>query len=142
MSDLMNIFGAGGFDSITIKRAFELRDAALRYANNGWAVFPVHHILNDGQCSCGSDKCRDKQKYRGKHPVTHNGVLDATIDNDLYCHGIFTICRVGMDAKTCRPLSPTACVEFHEFVSWNSRSLCRTCGILPAILRMGVSSSV
>jgi len=81
MSDLMNIFGAGGFDSITIKRAFELRDAALIYANNGWAVFPVHHILNDGQCSCGSEKCRDKQKYRGKHPVTHNGVLDATIDN-------------------------------------------------------------
>lgn len=81
MSDLMNIFGDGGFDSATIKRAFELREAALRYANNGWAVFPVHHILNDGQCSCGSEKCRDKQKYRGKHPVTVNGVLDATIDN-------------------------------------------------------------
>lgn len=52
---------------------------ALRYAADGFAVFPVYepNIIVDGvmtMCSCGKMDCR------GKHPRTINGVLDATTD--------------------------------------------------------------
>jgi Bifunctional DNA primase/polymerase, N-terminal/AAA domain len=57
-----------------------LMNAALKYAADGFAVFPVyeperHHggLL----CSCGKDGCR------GKHPRTVNGVNDATTDADI-----------------------------------------------------------
>lgn len=47
---------------------------ALDYAQKlGWAVFPCHTII-DGACSCGKTDC----KSVGKHPMTKNGVLDAT----------------------------------------------------------------
>lgn len=49
---------------------------AVSYAKMGWAVFPVHCIQN-GTCSCGNVDCKSK----GKHPLTKNGVCDAT--NDL-----------------------------------------------------------
>lgn len=56
-----------------------MSDYALRYAADGFAVFPVYepNILVDGVmtvCSCGKMDCR------GKHPRTINGVLDATTD--------------------------------------------------------------
>jgi hypothetical protein len=38
-------------------------EAALSYAEKGWRVFPLHHILPSGACSCGT-KCNDP----GKHP--------------------------------------------------------------------------
>lgn len=38
-------------------------DAALAYASAGWLVFPLHHILPTGACSCGT-RCSDP----GKHP--------------------------------------------------------------------------
>jgi len=41
----------------------ELLDAALCYEKLGLSVIPVHYIVN-GQCSCGSPKC----KAKGKHP--------------------------------------------------------------------------
>ncbi len=45
------------------------------YAKHAWAVFPVYSA-KDGRCSCGSPNCRDV----GKHPRTHHGHKDATID--------------------------------------------------------------
>lgn len=48
--------------------------AALGYVRQlGWAVFPVHSIINN-KCTCNNLKCRDK----GKHPATRHGVKDAT----------------------------------------------------------------
>ncbi|MFF2752769.1 bifunctional DNA primase/polymerase [Psychrobacillus sp. NPDC058041] len=51
--------------------------SALLYATRfGWQVFPLHWI-EDGKCSCKGKKvnCRP-----GKHPLTKNGVKDATLD--------------------------------------------------------------
>lgn len=50
---------------------------ALKYADNGWNVFPLHGIVN-GQCTCGM-KCASP----GKHPLTKNGLKDATTDSEL-----------------------------------------------------------
>lgn len=50
---------------------------ALKYAEQGFAVFPVHEperYPGGFQCSCRKEGCR------GKHPRTINGVKDATID--------------------------------------------------------------
>jgi len=48
---------------------------ALEYAKLGYSVFPCHSIL-DEQCTCGKPDC----KSPGKHPLTANGVKDATVD--------------------------------------------------------------
>ena len=52
--------------------------AALDYASEGWAVFPVHGRTDDGGCTCRRPDCGSP----AKHPVTRNGLLDATIDAD------------------------------------------------------------
>lgn len=54
-----------------------MKDHALRYADRGWRVFPLHSIER-GHCSCG----RACGKNAGKHPRTMNGVLDASGDPD------------------------------------------------------------
>lgn len=54
----------------------ELLVAALDYAANGWAVFPLHCPKGDG-CSCGKPDCG---KHAGKHPRTRNGFKSATTD--------------------------------------------------------------
>lgn len=51
--------------------------AALRCAGRGWPVIPLHWI-EDGSCSCPAMKCTSP----GKHPLTVNGVKDATTDNE------------------------------------------------------------
>ncbi|RKY10338.1 MAG: hypothetical protein DRP56_01260, partial [Planctomycetota bacterium] len=56
------------------QRVFE---CALAYAEKGWAVLPVHTII-DGKCSCGKRDCSSA----GKHPATANGVKDASTDAD------------------------------------------------------------
>jgi hypothetical protein len=48
---------------------------ALRYAAQGWSVFPLHSPQN-GQCSCGRLDCTSP----AKHPRTANGLKDATTD--------------------------------------------------------------
>lgn len=50
-------------------------NAALKYAQKGWMIFPIHSI-KDGRCSCGKLDCSSA----GKHPRTINGLKDATID--------------------------------------------------------------
>ncbi len=55
-------------------------DAALRYAQLGWKVFPAHWIKN-GKCSCGEIDCGSP----GKHPLAvaaPKGFHDATIDQE------------------------------------------------------------
>jgi putative DNA primase/helicase len=49
---------------------------ALEYAKRGWAVIPLHHPLNDGQCSCRNDTC----KAVGKHPRFGGWKENATTD--------------------------------------------------------------
>ena len=49
---------------------------ALKYAERGFSVFPVHTVW-DGACSCrGGKTCPDK----GKHPRTRKGIKAATLD--------------------------------------------------------------
>lgn len=79
-------------------------EAARRYAETGWPVFPVHTPTGDPArpCSCGrvacprlgkhqchQNTCKDKGNHPchqsvcdsvGKHPRTKNGVKDATTD--------------------------------------------------------------
>lgn len=55
--------------------------AALSYAEKGWAVLPLHHPTPQG-CSCGRPKCATP----GKHPFARcvpRGSLDATTDPAL-----------------------------------------------------------
>lgn len=52
-----------------------LKSEALRLARAGFEVFPLHHIKPNGRCSCGEAECSP-----GKHPLTKNGVKDATTD--------------------------------------------------------------
>ncbi len=58
---------------MTSPAANPLLAAALAYALRGWAVFPLHSII-DGKCSCGK-ACGS----HGKHPRTPNGLKDATV---------------------------------------------------------------
>ena len=54
-------------------------DIALGYADDwSWSVFPCHSVEN-GKCTCGRAECASP----GKHPLTANGVLDATLDEGV-----------------------------------------------------------
>ena len=51
-------------------------NAAMAYAERlGWAVLPLHSV-KDGRCTCGRSGCPSP----GKHPLTENGVKDASKD--------------------------------------------------------------
>lgn len=50
-------------------------DAAIRYAGQGWAVFPCHEPMPAG-CSCRRPDCSSP----AKHPRTPRGLHDATTD--------------------------------------------------------------
>jgi len=53
-----------------------LLQEALGYARQGWWVIPLYHPLSSGGCSCSAPSCGSI----GKHPLTRNGVKDATVD--------------------------------------------------------------
>ncbi len=53
----------------------ELGAIAVDYANRGWAVLPLHSVVNS-RCSCGRTDCASP----GKHPLNPNGVTGATRD--------------------------------------------------------------
>jgi putative DNA primase/helicase len=53
----------------------QLLDWALKYANNGYPVFPLHSVRN-GRCTCGKSDCNSI----GKHPRTSDGFKSATTD--------------------------------------------------------------
>lgn len=50
-------------------------EAALYYTVKGWQVFPLNWV-KDGACSCKNAECHSP----GKHPLTRNGLKDATGD--------------------------------------------------------------
>lgn len=52
-------------------------DSALRYAKNGWPVFPVHGV-QDGHCTCSNRDCVSS----GKHPRLPGGFLIATTNTE------------------------------------------------------------
>src|SRR5215218_9802246 len=49
---------------------------ALKYAQKGWRVIPLHTPKDNGGCSCN----KDCGKNNGKHPRTMKGLKDATTD--------------------------------------------------------------
>lgn len=51
-------------------------EAALGYAQRGLAVLPLHMVERGHVCSCGKKNCASP----GKHPLTGNGVYDASKD--------------------------------------------------------------
>lgn len=51
-------------------------EAALGYIRRGLAVLPLHMVQYGGVCSCGKKNCGSP----GKHPLTENGVHDASKD--------------------------------------------------------------
>ena len=52
-----------------------LLNAAIKYADAGWHIFPVH-CMKDGLCSCGDKECTNP----GKHPRIKNGSIGASND--------------------------------------------------------------
>ncbi|MCC6394776.1 MAG: bifunctional DNA primase/polymerase [Bryobacterales bacterium] len=52
-------------------------EQALMYASQGYRVFPLFYVLRNGTCSC---RARKPCNRNGKHPMTRNGVQDATTD--------------------------------------------------------------
>lgn len=60
----------------TLSDLHSTADLVRSYQRLGWALFPVHSIEDD-ECTCGKPDCSSA----GKHPITPNGVKDAT--NDL-----------------------------------------------------------
>ena len=56
----------------------DVRSFALDYAGRGWPVLPLHSYI-DGCCTCGDETCRSP----AKHPITPNGVKDASADPDV-----------------------------------------------------------
>ncbi|TXH50789.1 MAG: bifunctional DNA primase/polymerase, partial [Desulfurellales bacterium] len=54
----------------------EVHAAAKDYVQRGWFVFPLHTILEDGECSCGKAGCGDA----GKHPRVARGLKEASRD--------------------------------------------------------------
>ncbi|MDP8929786.1 MAG: bifunctional DNA primase/polymerase, partial [Actinomycetota bacterium] len=52
-------------------------DVAVRYAEHGWPVVPLHSPREAG-CSCGQRTCGSP----GKHPRTRRGLHEASPDLD------------------------------------------------------------
>lgn len=45
-----------------------LEEAAIAYAERGWHVLPLHHVMADGRCSCAEPDKNDPRHATGKHP--------------------------------------------------------------------------
>ena len=56
-------------------------ETARDFAEHGFAVFPVHGVV-DGRCTCGKPDCGSP----GKHPRTRDGFKSATIDERKLLH--------------------------------------------------------
>ena len=54
----------------------EIFEAAKSYIARGWLVFPLHSILENGECTCGDLNCEAK----GKHPRVAKSFKEASAD--------------------------------------------------------------
>jgi hypothetical protein len=59
-----------------VREQSDVLKAALRYAEQGLEVFPVHGIDAEGLCTCGNSDCTSP----GKHPIAAGGFKNATKD--------------------------------------------------------------
>ena len=57
--------------------------AALEYAERGWHVIPLHHMVDAVMCSCGRPYDPETHKDAAKHPYTKNGLKDATTNPEI-----------------------------------------------------------
>ncbi len=58
------------------RRARTMLDFALYYVNKGLRVLPLHSVRSPDGCTCGQANCSSV----AKHPITRNGVKDASCD--------------------------------------------------------------
>ena len=63
-------------NSATAENAYHA--AAIEYAARGYAVFPIHSLRPDGNCTCG-ELCGSA----AKHPRTRRGLHDASKDSAI-----------------------------------------------------------
>ena len=70
LPELVKLFACGDVGTV---------DAAFLYARANMAVFPVHGVGHEGQCTCGEPSCTSA----GKHPAVRNGFKGATRDIEV-----------------------------------------------------------
>lgn len=65
-----------------------LCDYAQRYIDQGWAVLPLHTVV-DSHCTCGKDSCKSQGKHpRHIFPNFEHGARDATLDIDVFAQAV------------------------------------------------------
>lgn len=77
------------------------------YLKMGWPILPLHYPKGRNECSCGKKNCNSI----GKHPLTKNGLKDATLDEavieswqrrwDFFNVGVLTDNLVVVDVDPC-----------------------------------------
>lgn len=115
-------------------------EAALHYAQRGWAVFPCHSIALDGRCTCGKipGDGENDCSNAGKHPRTFNGVKDATTDEVVIRHWFETFpeSNIGL---ACGSISGVFAVDVDPrhggFESLEEFEIMRPDGPLPSTLQ-------
>jgi len=80
---------------MTVPSRDDVLAAAHDYAGRGWRVIALHHVREDGACSCGRDGCNSA----GKHPIQNRwqetapmggADIQATFEDDDHNIGIAT----------------------------------------------------
>jgi putative DNA primase/helicase len=104
------------------------------YIGRGWYIFPLHSISR-GRCTCTKgDKCTSP----GKHPRTHNGVKDATVDRNTVRNWLLQWPDANWGVA-CGRLSGIVVIDIDQrksgFESINTWESSRPDGPLPATLR-------
>ena len=79
------------------KNSKDAKTLALDYARRGWAVFPVHYIKPNGKCSCDKSDCENS----GKHPMTYNGLKDASSDPAAVEAELIAYCKTNLSSLKC-----------------------------------------
>ena len=64
-SDEVRNFAAGELTENEEQRRRVLYSGAVEWWQHGFRVIPLHHVRDDGSCSCGNSECESQ----GKHPV-------------------------------------------------------------------------